>query len=43
MRLKSIFLTLFVLAAWPGLQPAYATGPVAAAQKRNAQPASLKI
>lgn len=45
MRLKSIFtfLTLFVLAAWPGLRPAFAAGPAAAAQKQNARAASLKI
>ncbi len=45
MRLKSIFtlLTLLALAGWPGLRPAIASGPAAAAQKADAPAAGLKI
>jgi competence protein ComEC len=45
LRLKLVLacLALSAIAAWPGLQPALAAGPVAAAQKQNEGSASLKI
>ncbi|TAM81848.1 MAG: MBL fold metallo-hydrolase [Acidobacteria bacterium] len=45
MRLKCVlgFITLFALAAWPGVQPACAASPAASGQEKAANPADLRI